>query len=58
MAAADETPPLGDLKNSEIFTDNNLVDVIGLKTDVDIQQRKWFNANMKAAKYDGLNKLE
>ena len=58
MAAADETPPLGDLKDSEIFTDTNLVDVIGLKTEVDIQQRKWFNADMKAAKYDGLNKLE
>ena len=58
MVVADETPPLGDLKDSDIFIDNNYVDVLGLKTEVDMQQRKWFNEDMKAAKYDGLNKLE
>lgn len=54
----EETPPLGDIKNSEVFIDTNVIDVIGLKTKVDTQQRKWFNADMKAAKYDRLNKLE
>ena len=38
MVVADETPPQGDLKDSDIFTDNNDVDVLGLKTEVDSKE--------------------
>ena len=58
MVVADETPPLGDIKDNKIFTDDDNVGHIGLKTQVDIQQRKWFNEDQKAAKYGGLHKLE
>ena len=54
MSAAAKTVRIADLKDNEIFTDNNNVGHIGLKTEVDIQQRKWFNEDQKAAKYDGL----
>ena len=58
MSAAAETPPIADLKDDEIITNDNDVGHIGVKTEVDIQQRKWFNEDQKAAKYGGLNKLE
>ena len=50
--------PILDIKEEDVFSGTDKVEYIGLKTDLDLKQRKWFNEDMKLAGYGGFNKLE
>ena len=53
----DEDAPPGDIQVSDVFSDTNVIGVIGFKSSEDLEQRKWFNAAMKKANHGGLNKV-
>ena len=48
----------GDIHLSETYSSADNVEAIGFQAEEDIQQRKWFNADMKASKHGGLSKVE
>ena len=47
-----EDEPIGDIKEEDVFSNTDQVGYIGLKTELDLTQRKWFNEDMKSAGYD------
>lgn len=54
--ATKDAPP-GDIQVSDVFSDTNVLGVIGLKSSKDLEQRKWFNAAMKKINHGGLNNV-
>ena len=55
--ATQEEPP-GDIKNADVLTSADNIGVIELKSDEDLEQRKWFNAAMKQVSQGGVQNVQ
>ena len=52
-----EAPP-GDTKKADVLTSADNIGVIELKSDEDLEQRKWFNMAMRQVSQDGVQNVQ
>ena len=55
--ATQEAPP-GDTRKADVLTSADNISIIELKSDEDLEQRKWFNMAMKKINQGGVNKVQ